>query len=60
MPINKTVEVTYEPLVIPENYELARDRLPWFYNPDTNSCSVPLDCLGLVQDELTIPLRKIC
>ena len=60
VPINKTVEVTYEPLVIPENYELARDRLPCFYNFERNSCLVPLDCLELVQDELTIPLRKIC
>ena len=60
LPIADTVEVSYQPIVIPENYQLARDRLPWFYNPDSNTCSVPLDCLELVQDELTIPLRKIC
>ena len=60
LPTSDTVKVSYEPVSIPENYEVARDRLPWFYNPENSSSSVPLECLHLVQDELAIPLRKIC
>ena len=60
VPINEIFSIPYSPLEIPENYEVASDLLPNFYNYETNSCEVPFDCLGLVRDFLSIPLRKLC
>ena len=59
VPINEIFSIPYSPLEIPENYEVASDLLPNFYHNETNSCEVPFDCLGLVKDFLSIPLRKV-
>ncbi|MEM9273797.1 MAG: hypothetical protein AAGA80_12640 [Cyanobacteria bacterium P01_F01_bin.143] len=60
VPVNEIISIAYSPLEIPDNYEIASDLLPNFYNQDTGSCEVPFDCLGLAKDFLAIPLRKIC
>ena len=60
LPRKNYFEVNYEPPMIRDGYELARDRLPLGYDPEINSLAVSWDCLDNVQDELTIPLRLVC
>jgi|GEM_PF-4054945 len=57
LPIDEFILLDYSNVEL-KGYEIARDLVPMFYDPEISVCRVPIKNLECVRDSLAIPFRK--
>ena len=60
VPIAKEIVLTYNMPETPEGYEIAAEKLPTNFNPETGTATYTVTCLHKASEQIIIPFRNVC